>query len=175
VPARPVWTRAPLRSLSAVFCGHEGRGATERIDGPACRQACPPRERVGDSTEWTGAWRSACRSERRAATHEPRLYCSALLLLRCQARQSCRRSNRGRMSSAAFGRVEPGWIKSGNLRRGRTCLNGLVGVLVPQNKRMKLTRLAAAPGTPTQGAAAWPRRLGTGATASQLIRGVRPT
>ncbi len=33
----------------------------------------------------------------------------------------------------------------------------------PPNKRMKLTRLAAAPGTPTQGAAAWARGLGTAA------------
>jgi hypothetical protein len=40
---------------------------------------------------------------------------------------------------------------------------------VPSNKAMKLTRLAAAPGTPTQGAAAWARGLGTGPTASQLI------
>src|SRR5512135_3235941 len=40
---------------------------------------------------------------------------------------------------------------------------------------MKLTRLAAAPGTPTQGAAAWPRGQGTGATASQLIASVLRT
>jgi len=40
---------------------------------------------------------------------------------------------------------------------------------------MKLTRLAAAPGTPTQGAAAWARGLGTGPTASQLMRRVRRT
>ncbi len=43
------------------------------------------------------------------------------------------------------------------------------------NKRMKLTRLAAAPGTPTQGAAAWARGQGTGPTASQLMRGVGRT
>ena len=45
----------------------------------------------------------------------------------------------------------------------------------PPNKAMKLTRLAAAPGTPTQGAAAWARGLGTGPTASQLMRGVLRT
>src|SRR5512138_1286482 len=45
----------------------------------------------------------------------------------------------------------------------------------PPNKAMKLTRLAAAPGRMRQGAAAWPRGRGTGATASQLIAGVRWT
>src|SRR5512135_2780819 len=40
---------------------------------------------------------------------------------------------------------------------------------------MKLTRLAAAPGRMRQGAAAWPRRRGCAATASQLIAGVRQT
>ena len=40
---------------------------------------------------------------------------------------------------------------------------------------MKLTRLAAAPGRMRQGAAAWPRRRGGAATASQLIAGVRLT
>ncbi len=56
-------------------------------------------------------------------------------------------------------------------------IRGVRGVRcgAPPNKRMKLTRLAAAPGTPTQGAAAWARGLGTGPTASQLMRGVRPT
>ena len=49
------------------------------------------------------------------------------------------------------------------------------GVERPSNKRMKLTRLAAAPGTPTQGAAAWTRALGTGSSASQLMRGVLRT
>jgi hypothetical protein len=43
------------------------------------------------------------------------------------------------------------------------------------NKRMKLKRLAAAPGTPAQGAAAWARRPGTGPTASQPMRGVLRT
>jgi len=40
---------------------------------------------------------------------------------------------------------------------------------------MKLTRLAAAPGTPTQGAGAWARGQGTGATASQLMRSILRT
>src|SRR5512147_1203405 len=40
---------------------------------------------------------------------------------------------------------------------------------------MKLTRLAAAPGRMRQGAAAWPRRRGSAATASQLIAGVGQT
>ena len=49
------------------------------------------------------------------------------------------------------------------------------GPWAPQNKAMKLTRLTAAPETPTQGAAVWPRGRGTGATASQLIAGVLRT
>jgi hypothetical protein len=36
-------------------------------------------------------------------------------------------------------------------------------------KAMNLTRLAAAPGTPTQGAAAWPRWRRTAAITSQLV------
>ena len=52
---------------------------------------------------------------------------------------------------------------------------GLGGLMGLSNKAMKQTRLAAAPGTPTQGAAAWPRWRETGATASQLIARVRWT
>ncbi len=51
--------------------------------------------------------------------------------------------------------------------------------MAQSNKRMKLTRLSAAPGWlrehPAEGAASCPRRLGTAGTASQLIRSVRPT
>jgi hypothetical protein len=56
--------------------------------------------------------------------------------------------------------------------RGRAAV---VAMLVPPNKAMKLTRLAAAPGRMRQGAAAWPRRRGSAATASQLIAGVLRT
>jgi len=38
----------------------------------------------------------------------------------------------------------------------------------PQNKVMKLTRLAPTPGRMRQGAAAWPRRRGSAATACSL-------
>ena len=43
------------------------------------------------------------------------------------------------------------------------------------NKAFKLTKLAAAPGSARQGAAAWPRRHVFGATASQLNASVRLT
>jgi len=48
-------------------------------------------------------------------------------------------------------------------------------VVWPPNKAFKLTKLAAAPGSARQGAAAWPRRRETGATASQLNASVRLT
>jgi hypothetical protein len=43
------------------------------------------------------------------------------------------------------------------------------GITRAPNKRMKLARLSAAPGTHTRGATAWARRRGAGATASQRV------
>ena len=46
---------------------------------------------------------------------------------------------------------------------------------VPPNEALKLAKLAAAPVSARQGAAAWPRRPVFGATASQLNASVRQT
>ncbi len=77
------------------------------------------------------------------------------------------------------GLTSSGLAKSGSLSAG-VAGNDVIGVLVPQNKAMKLTRLSAAPGrhafdAVAEGAASCPRRHETAGTASQLIAGVLRT
>ena len=110
------------------------------------------------------AWSSRCCGLTAQRAWSRQAVCEAVRALGCRRVGALRRCGSGRRWAA---------------RRSReTCsARGLrdVGHAWPPNKAMKLTRLAAAPGRMRQGAAAWPRGLGTGATASQLIAGVLRT